>query len=297
MLHEGLHSYPLPFMRKETMNKDRRFLNVSFILLAFIIYPLNMPGQVSVPACLTRKPHYGIYVIAHRGAHHGMPENSIPAYRKAIELGCDFVEIDIRTTKDGRFVSIHDSKIDDYVPGAKGKVNEFTYDELRAFDIGTKKGTEWEGTRIPSFEEILELCHGKIGIYLDLKSAPVDKLVEIIKKYGMERDIIWYISASDSKGLDELKANCPECVAMPDPGSKNNIKTIKDKFNACILATDMNQLGSDFVKTAHLNNIMVISDDKEGTKEEWKKMLDWQTDGIQTNKPEKLISFLKSAGK
>ncbi|MGZ5101743.1 MAG: glycerophosphodiester phosphodiesterase [Usitatibacter sp.] len=95
-----------------------------------------------------------------------------------MDLGCDFVEIDVRTTKDGKFVSIHDSKIDDYVPGKKGRVNELTYDELRALDIGIKKGTQWEGTRIPSFEEILQLCHGKIGIYLDLKSAPVDKLVE-----------------------------------------------------------------------------------------------------------------------
>jgi glycerophosphoryl diester phosphodiesterase len=257
----------------------------------------KLPAQGSEQACITRRPLHGIYVIAHRGAHHGIPENSLPAYQKAIDLGCDFVEIDIRTTKDGKFVSIHDSKIDDYVPGTKGKVNELTYNELRALDIGIKKGPQWQGTRIPSFEEILELCHGKIGIYLDLKSAPVDKLVAIIKKYGMERDIIWYISASDTKDLNELKANCPECVAMPDPGSKNNIKAMKDKFNACVVATDMIQLGSGFVNIAHQNNIQVISDDKEGSKEEWKKMLDWKTDGIQTNKPEKLISYLKLVGK
>ncbi len=279
------------------MVKDKNFYVSSLLVLVYIIVPLKVYAQGPDRTCIMRKPHNGTYVIAHRGAHHGMPENSLPAYQKAIDLGCDFVEIDVRTTKDGKFVSIHDSKIDDYVPGKKGRVNELTYDELRALDIGIKKGTQWEGTRIPSFEEILQLCQGKIGIYLDLKSAPVDKLVEIIKKYGMERDIIWYISASDSKDLNDLKANCPECIAMPDPGAKNNIKAIKDKFNACILATDMNQLGSDFVNLAHQNNIMVISDDKEGSKEEWKKMLDWKTDGIQTNKPEKLITFLKSGGR
>lgn len=275
------------------MTKDNRFRFEHLIMLAIIIFPLRLQAQVADLICVTRKPHNEIYVIAHRGAHHGIPENSLPAYQKAIDLGCDFVEIDVRTTKDGKFVSIHDSKIDDYVPGKKGKINEFTFDELRALDIGIRKGPEWKGTRIPSFEEILELCHGKIGIYLDLKSAPVDKLVEIIKRYGMEKDIIWYISASDEKDLNELRTDCPECIPMTDPGPKNNIKSVKDKFSACILATDMKLIDGEFVKIAHENNILVMSDDKEGTKDEWQKLLEWKTDGIQTDKPEKLIEFLK----
>jgi glycerophosphoryl diester phosphodiesterase len=279
------------------MYKDKKFFLKCILLLPLFGYASNLQGQGSESECIARKPHNGIYVIAHRGVHHGIPENSLPAYQKAIDIGCDFVEIDVRTTKDGKFVSIHDSKIDDYVPGKKGKVNELTFEELRSLDIGLRKGPEWKGTRIPSFEEILELCRGKIGIYLDLKSAPVDKLVEIIKKYGMERDVIWYISASDTKNLNEIKVICPECLLMPDPGAKNNIKAVKEKFNSCILATDMKQLSGEFVKTAHEINIKVISDDKEANKDEWKKMIEWKTDGIQTDKPEKLISFLKSAGK
>jgi len=262
-----------------------------------IVYAPGLAGQGTVTECITRKPRNGIYVIAHRGVHHGIPENSLPAYQKAIDIGCDFVEIDVRTTRDGRFVSIHDSKIDDYAEGKKGKVNELTFDELRALDIGIRKGPQWKGTRIPSFEEILELCRGKIGIYLDLKSAPVDKLVEIIKRYGMEKDVIWYIPASDTKNINELRLICPECLPMPDPGAKNNIKAVREKFSSCVLATDLKQLDGEFVKIAHENNIKVISDDKEAKKDEWTKMIEWKTDGIQTDKPEKLISYLKSAGK
>ena len=69
---------------------------------------------------IPRQPLNDVYVIAHRGAHKNMPENSLPAYRKAIDLGCDFVEIDVRTTKDGRFVSMHNSGIDEYVQGSGG---------------------------------------------------------------------------------------------------------------------------------------------------------------------------------
>ncbi|PXX29210.1 glycerophosphodiester phosphodiesterase family protein [Arenibacter sp. ARW7G5Y1] len=62
------------------------------------------------------KPKNGnTYFTAHRGSHNGIPENSLAAYQKAIELGCDFVEIDIRTTKNGKLVSVHNATIDAYV--------------------------------------------------------------------------------------------------------------------------------------------------------------------------------------
>ena len=159
--------------------------------------------------------HGGVYVVAHRGAHIGIPENSIPAYRKAIALGVDFVEVDIRTTKDGQFVSVHNREIDAYVPGASGMIKDFTLAELKAFDIGSRVGLEWEGTKIPTFEEILELCQGKCGIYLDLKEAPVKPLIELIKVYGMEREVLWCLT--DVGEMQEVVDDkCQDDQAGPD---------------------------------------------------------------------------------
>jgi len=241
-----------------------------------------------------RKAKNGIYVIAHRGAHIGIPENSLAAYQKAIDLGCDFVEIDVRTTKDGQFVSIHNSKIDEYVKGVGGKVSEQTLAELRSLDIGSRIGTEWKDIRIPTFDEILKLCQGKIGIYLDLKAASIPALVEIIKKYGMEGDILWYIPASNMKGLKELVAVCPTCVPMPDAGPATNIEAVISQVRAKMLATDMGELSENFVKTAHQHYAMVTTDEKEGTPAEWKQIIEWKTDGIQTDNPAALIDYLKT---
>jgi glycerophosphoryl diester phosphodiesterase len=83
-------------------------------------------------------------VVAHRGEHNGIPENSLPAYRKEIEPGYDFVEIGVRTTMDGRFVSVRNSGIDDYVEGYRGKVREYSFSELRSMDIGLITGREWK---------------------------------------------------------------------------------------------------------------------------------------------------------
>ncbi len=73
---------------------------------------------------LPKSKNGNTYFTAHRGAHNGIPENYLAAYQKAIELGCDFVEIYIRTTKDGKLVSVHNATIDAYVMAEKGKVKE-----------------------------------------------------------------------------------------------------------------------------------------------------------------------------
>jgi glycerophosphoryl diester phosphodiesterase len=264
-----------------------------FILVAMTLTS-GLYSQGKVHDFSLKAPKNGVYVIAHRGAHVGIPENSLAAYQKAIDLGCDFVEIDVRTTKDGKFVSIHNSKVDEYVSTSKGKVSELNLDELRLLDIGISTGPEWKGTKIPTFDEILELCRGRIGIYLDLKAASVSQLVKIIKKYGMEKEILWYISASDLKDINELNSSCPGCILMPDPGPETNLKTTIEKFNMSMIATDMGTLSKEYVNIAHSYNIKVFTDEKEGTVKEWQKMIDWKNDGIQTDKPEELISFLKS---
>ncbi|MCK9404766.1 MAG: hypothetical protein M0Q26_15335 [Chitinophagaceae bacterium] len=244
------------------------------------------------------KPKNGdIYVIAHRGAHIGIPENSLAAFQKAIDLDCDFVEIDTRATKDGRIVSVHNATIDQYVVGKTGKVKDFTLAELKQLDIGEKTGLEWKNTRIPAIEDILQLCRGQIGIYLDLKEPLVPELIQIINKYDMERNIIWYIPASHMDLIKELEKLCYKCLPMPDPGEEKNIKEVERQVQPRVIASDMRNLSESFVKTAHTNNAKVFVDEEKGTKEEWEQIINWGTDGIQTDNPAALIEFLKNRKK
>ena len=271
--------------------KNPFFGIATFLSLVSCVFLLN--EQENHPDSPFRKAKNGVYVIAHRGVHNGIPENSIPSYQKAIELGCDFVEIDVRTTKDGKFISIHNATIDEYVADRRGKVREMTLEELKSLDIGSRVGSQWKDTRIPTFEEILQLCKGKTGIYLDLKDAPVPELVEIIRKHGMERDIIWYIPASRMEEIKKLRAICPDCIPWPDPGAESNIPIVMNQVKVIGLATDMENLSLDFIKTAHRFTAKVFSDENSGSKEEWEQILRWGTDGIQTDHPEELIAFLK----
>lgn len=273
----------------------RTILKLIFtVILVGIIFPTVVVAQKKKNSLPPPPKNGNTYVVAHRGAHIGIPENTLPAFQKAIDLACDFVEIDVRETKDGELVSVHNSTVDAYLKDITGKVNEFTLAELKAMNIGERIGTEWINTRIPTVEEILQLCQGKIGIYLDLKEPHIDELVHLLKKYNMEQDAIWYIPASYIDAIKKVKQLCPDCLPMPNPEDEKNIKKIVELVHPSILATDMDALSESFVKTAHTFNAIVIVDEKQGTEDEWTKILEWGTDGIQTDDPETLIKFIKN---
>ena len=263
--------------------------SISLTALLMLSTVANL-SAANVP--LNPPKHGGVYVVAHRGAHETIPENTLPAYQKAIELGVDFVEIDVRTTKDGKFVSIHNEAVDGYAGGAKGQIKDMTLDELRALDVGSRVGPEWKGTKIPTFEEILDLCKGKVGIYLDLKDALIEKLVPLIKERGMEHSIIWYIGGTQ---VPKLRQECPECVEMPDPGPETALAALLDSVKPRVVASSWRDLSKTFVEKCHAAKAIVIVDDKGP--ETWKPMLEWGVDGIQTDHPADLIKLIEERGK
>ncbi len=125
--------------------------------------------------------------IAHRGGIvDGYPENTLAAFREAIRHGAEMVEIDLRGTRDGAIVIMHDETVDRTTNG-RGAVTTFTLAELRSLDAG-------RGERIPTYEEVLQLVAGSgVGLLLDIKQSPVlDKLqvVRLTEKHNAVRDVI-----------------------------------------------------------------------------------------------------------
>jgi len=231
------------------------------------------------------------YVIAHRGAHAGIPENTLPAYEEAITLGADFVEVDIRTTKDGQFVSIHNRTVDAYVEGALGNVRDLTLEELRTLDVGKRIGPEWKGTRVPTLEEILDLCKGRCGIWLDLKDAPIPPLVELIRRRGMEHDVLWCIPP---EAVECLREACPECIEMPDPHDEKNLVPLIQNTKPRMVCPVWGDFSPTYAEKCHDAGVVVFVDEHSPSPSWWKKALEWGVDGIQTNDPARLIKFLST---
>ena len=148
-----------------------------------------------------------ICVAAHRGNSILFPENTMPAYRSALELPIDQIEIDLHMTKDGRIVMIHDHTVDKTTNGT-GLVRNMTAAEIRALDAGSWKGRQFAGERVPFFEEFLELMqdHPRMTVNVELKDYPepgdeewawksADTAIALLERYGMH-DRIWLNSWS-----------------------------------------------------------------------------------------------------
>ncbi|WP_425288101.1 glycerophosphodiester phosphodiesterase [Priestia aryabhattai] len=101
----------------------------------------------------------------------------------------DYIEIDVQRSKDGKLVVIHDTTVDRTTDGS-GKVGNLTFDELRNLDAGGWKGGQFAGAQIPTFDEILDRYHGKIGILIELKAPELyPRIEENVAKKLKERNL------------------------------------------------------------------------------------------------------------
>ncbi len=162
----------------------------------------------------------GINVISHRGANRVAPQNTIKAFEKSIEIGCDGFETDIHLTKDGIPVVCHNFTIDETSTG-KGAIKNMTLEELRQYDFGKYKGEEFAGTPIPTLDEFLEVSK-KMGdkmkvLNIELKSEKFGeagselavKTIDAVKNHGMFDKLL--ISSFDPAILVECKKADKNC--------------------------------------------------------------------------------------
>ncbi len=132
-----------------------------------------------------------VWNIAHRGASGRAPENTLAAYRLAVEMGANFIETDLQSTRDTWIVAMHDPTVDRTTNG-RGHVSKMTLAELRALDAGARfdavDGRSFAGERVPSLEEILAFAsEADIPFYLELKTS---------ESWTMERSLAGALAAS-----------------------------------------------------------------------------------------------------
>jgi glycerophosphoryl diester phosphodiesterase len=158
----------------------------------------------------------GFTLIAHRGASGHAPENTLVAVRRAMEMRAEMVEVDILLSKDGIPLLLHDPSLDRTTNGS-GVVSDYTMDELKLLDAGSWFGDQFAGERIPTVDELLELCKGKMALNLEIKTQAVtdtieggivEKVVELVRRHGMERNVIF--SSFDPRAIKHLKTIAPD---------------------------------------------------------------------------------------
>ncbi len=195
---------------------------IVLVLATFVLFPTEAAILQPLPE-----------IIPHRGGRAELPENTLQSFKDCVALGAKTLELDVQVTKDGITVVYHPGDLSANTDG-KGKVNEFSYDDLKKFDAAynfEKNGTYPErgkGRKIPLFEDVLE-AFPNTTIIVDLKSLPADKLIEAIAKVAEKHNawdrLVFY--STDDSHLAYLKAHYPQATSFE---SRKN--TVEELLNA-----------------------------------------------------------------
>ena len=227
-------------------------------LMAFCIIGGLSASLIGIYAINALKLEDRVEVMAHRGASKVAPANSLAAFRKAIDAGSDWVEIDVQETIDGEVVVIHDS---DLMKLARNKIKIWnaTLAELQAIDIGSQFAPEFSAERVPTRGEVLTLCRFKIGVIIELKYYGHDqqseqRVVDIVEQHGVAKAVM--VMSLKPEGVKKLKAIRPEwkCGVLLSV-SLGNIQN----FNADFLAVNAKFASRSFVNRAHKARIQVFA--------------------------------------
>jgi endoglucanase len=203
---------------------------------------------ISLPLALHSVPGLAFDIQGHRGARSLLPENTLPSFKRALEIGVDTIECDLAITKDGEVVIYHDRHLNPHITrGPDGQwlehagpaIASLTYQELQAYDVGrikpaTRYAREFsdqvaiDGTRIPKFSELLDLvsksANKHVGIDCETKISPidpqstwpvekfVDRVIAEIRKARMEDRTM--IQSFDWRSLRLIKAIEPRIRTM-----------------------------------------------------------------------------------
>ena len=269
---------------------------VFYLLFGFILFT-SLTNVVYSQQAIIPKSKNGFVVIAHRGNHVAAQENTLTAFQNAINVGADYVEIDLRTSKDSQLVIMHDGTVNRMTNGI-GKVSDLTWAELKQLKVIEKNHPEWPEQSIPLFSEVLKLCKGKINIYLDFKNADVNASYQALKKAGMQHSVIVYINAAHQ--LAEWKKIAPQIplmVSLPDSvQSAAQLNSFLDQYKIHLLDGSYKEYTVEMVNAAKAKNIPVWPDIQSATEgpEQWEKAINVGITGLQTDHPEAMVNYLKN---
>jgi glycerophosphoryl diester phosphodiesterase len=217
--------------------------------------------------------------IGHRGARAYEPENTLRSFKKALEIGVDAVELDVRKTKDNQLVVIHDADVKKTTDG-KGLVSELTLKEIKEFS--TEKGE-----KIPTLKEAFDFLDKKVKILIELKEEGVEeKVLSAVRENGLQKNVI--IVSFIEEALRKVRELNKEIeTGLIYAKHKNPVKSALD-LKASYLLSLYRFTHTANVKKAHENGLKVIVwtvNKPEEVAEYVKKGVD----GIASDKPDILI--------
>ena len=251
----------------------------------------DLPEELMAHTLWQRIKTRPVQFSLHRGANRYTPENTLPGFDKAIRMGADYIEFDVRTTSDGKLFLLHDGKLDGRTTGT-GQIAEVPSNVVATLSAGEKFSREYTKIPLPTLDEFLGDVAGKVGLYFDAKAIDPKTLAAALDKYGVLERTVVYGSPSF---LARVKEANPKIKLLPPLYSPAAIEAMARELQPYAFDTEWNLLSPELIAKCHGLGIKVFSDalgDHEKI-EEYQKVMDWGIDLIQTDHPLRLFRAIE----
>ena len=254
-------------------------------------FQTDLPEELLAHALWLRVPKRPVGISLHRGANRYAPENTLPAFAKAIRLGMDYVEFDVRTTSDGKYYLLHDSTLDGKTDG-HGPIANAPSSVIESISAGVKFGNHFAKVGLPTLEEFLTATEGKISLYFDAKAISPEALAEAVERHHMSERTVVYQSP---KFLTQLKRINPRIRALPPLGDVQDLPELAATLKPYAVDADWDILSKDMIAQCHAAGVKVFSDalGKHERIEDYLQAMAWGIDVIQTDHPMRVIRAIE----
>jgi len=240
-----------------------------------------------------------IWTIAHRGASGHAPENTMAAFRRAVELGVRFIETDLQITRDARVVAIHDFTLDRTTNG-KGQVHLLTLEEIRTLDaggwFGGRNAEMFSGERIPTLNEILDFAKvNDVIFYLEIKSGPAWGIEHAVvatlrDRNASARVVILSFDPSTLDSIHRLDSTMMTGFLCEHPSNDLVERTVRAGARQFVARGDL--ITPSVVDKAHHAGLQVVAWTINEA-DQMQRLIAAGVDGIITDYPDRLLSVLK----
>lgn len=236
------------------------------------------------PAAQGRPSSEDIEVVVHRGANFLAPENTLPSARAALKYGAEWIELDVRKSKDGVLYNLHDETLDRTTDG-HGPIHLVTSSEIERLDAGSWFGPAFRGLKVPRIETMLDSLKGKANVFFDVKKGtPVADLVKLVRAKGFEKNSFFWFA--DAKMVPEFVKLAPEMKIKVNASDIEGIKKWQAVCRPSYVEIEPENITKNLVNYCHKNGILVMAAIQNGNEETYKKAIQVQPDLVNIDQPE-----------
>jgi glycerophosphoryl diester phosphodiesterase len=230
-------------------------------------------------------------IATHRAANEFAPENTLSAMECALDLEVDFIEIDVRQTRDGHSLLLHDGTLNRTTSG-KGPIREMNSEQVRALSAGAWFDPFFEPEKVPTLEEACQLlsAHNKANrhqtfFYVDCKDINAGVLIDYLVKYNLLDGSVFYVNDPKTQ-INQLRTFAPKAKVMPGLGNRNDLDRMIETYHPYALDVNWKELSKELIDKAHSMGVKIFSDGFGGnqTVESYVTVIRQGIDVISTNK-------------